>query len=201
MKMNQGKQDSGPISSQDLNKFVDQIDHQVDHLISLVDNMLDVSKVALGKLNIHKKRINFSEFIEELVQSLSDVLERARCKVQTQIESDLFACVDPIRMEQVGTNLLSNAMKYGKGKPILIRLEKSKQELKLLIRDEGIGISKSDQGQIFERFAHANPPNYMSGLGLSLYICKQIVEDHQGTIHVESELGQGASFWVTLPLT
>lgn len=200
VKMSAETGDSGAYMSKKMEKFVEHSEHQVDRLISLVDNMLDISKISLGKFGLDKKEINFSILIEKIFQSLSDSFERARCQVQLQIEPGLSINVDSAKIEQVVTNLMINAMKYGKGKPVSIHLNQVDQEIRLSIRDHGIGISKVDHERIFEKFERAFPVNHISGLGLGLYISKKIVEDHQGSLRVESELGQGACFTVTLPI-
>ena len=106
---------------------------------------------------------------------------------------------DRYRFEQVVTNLLTNAMKYGEGRPVRIILRREADKALLIVRDEGIGIAEENHRRIFERFERAVPASTVSGLGLGLYIVKRIVEAHGGEIGVESELGKGASFTVRLP--
>jgi signal transduction histidine kinase len=103
-------------------------------------------------------------------------------------------------MEQVLTNLLSNAIKYGAGKPIEVELHPEPRLARLLVRDHGIGIDPSDQHRVFERFERAAPVRHYGGLGLGLWITRQIVEASGGTIAVASELARGATFAVELPL-
>jgi signal transduction histidine kinase len=103
-------------------------------------------------------------------------------------------------MEQVVSNLISNAIKYGEGRPIKVELHRDDDVVTLRVLDHGLGIASEDLDRIFEPFERAASAHRSQSLGLGLYIVRQIVESHAGTIRVESELGQGASFVVTLPL-
>lgn len=120
---------------------------------------------------------------------------------------DLKACGDSrgiwdsLRIEQVITNLLTNALRYGNGKPVWISLETSETEVSFCVRDEGIGIPEEARSTIFDRFARATSTSKAEGLGLGLYISKEIVLAHGGEIWVESELGHGSTFHVKLPKT
>ena len=108
---------------------------------------------------------------------------------------------DRQRLEQVVVNLLANAVKYGAGRPIDVVVAEEEDRAKLAVRDRGIGISEEDQARIFERFARAVSVKHFGGFGLGLYICREIVRAHGGTIRVESRLGQGATFIIELPLS
>ncbi|MGK5087111.1 ATP-binding protein [Bdellovibrionota bacterium FG-2] len=107
---------------------------------------------------------------------------------------------DCVRIEQVVLNLLTNAMKYGAGKPIEISVRKEQGLVRLSVRDHGIGIAIEDQKGIFERFERAVSAKAFGGFGLGLFITRSIVEAHCGSSRVESELGQGSCFIVELPL-
>ena len=107
---------------------------------------------------------------------------------------------DTQRLEQVVINLLTNALKYGAGKPVHLRLAAEGERARLSVRDEGIGIAAEDQGRIFERFERAVSDRHFGGLGLGLYICRQIVDALGGTIAVRSTPGEGSTFEVVLPL-
>jgi len=107
---------------------------------------------------------------------------------------------DRLRISQVVTNLLANAVKYGGGKPVEVEFGPEGDAAFLVVRDHGIGIDPADQPQIFERFERAVSSRNYGGLGLGLYIVKRIVEAHGGTITVQSKPGEGATFRVQLPL-
>jgi signal transduction histidine kinase len=106
-----------------------------------------------------------------------------------------------VRLEQVVSNLLSNALKYGMGKPIHVAVESRVDAARLVVRDEGIGIEPKDMGRIFGKFERAVSERHYGGLGLGLYVTRQIVEAMGGTVKAESTPGQGATFTVELPLT
>ncbi len=107
---------------------------------------------------------------------------------------------DSFKIEQVVINLLTNATRYGRGKPVYLSFKREGQMAHIIIRDQGMGIAKENQARIFQRFERAISANEISGLGLGLYIADQIVTMHGGKIRVESEVGQGATFIVELPL-
>jgi signal transduction histidine kinase len=107
---------------------------------------------------------------------------------------------DPLRIEQVIANLLSNACKYGAGKPIEIQVGEEHGRARLSVQDHGIGIPAADRDRIFERFERAASRRHYGGLGLGLYISRQVVQAHAGAIRVQSQTGEGSTFIVDLPL-
>lgn len=199
MNASSGKEDA--YSPERMRHLVDQVDRQADRLVSLIDDMLDASRISLGRFPISKSRFHLSDLLQSLCDSLRDEFQRARCSLQLQIEPHLQIEADPARMEQVIVNLLTNAIKYGAGKPVTVGLTGSENAIEIFVKDQGIGIEKVNFERIFQRFERAISANSISGMGLGLYICKQIIEAHQGSISVESEVGQGSCFRVRLPRT
>ncbi|HLL53011.1 MAG TPA: HAMP domain-containing sensor histidine kinase, partial [Myxococcaceae bacterium] len=120
--------------------------------------------------------------------------------VSLEVQGPCPVLADRMRFEQVVTNLLSNALHYGNHTPVTVRLEQLRGRARLSVRDEGPGIALEDQGRIFERFEQAGANTRRSGLGLGLYIVRQIVELHGGRVWVESVPGRGATFLVEVPL-
>lgn len=176
--------------------------NQLVKLNRLIDDMLDISRIRTGRLELRKQMINFSYLLYDVVENLRTQLQEACGEAHLDIvEMEMWVDADPFRMEQVLTNLLTNAMKYGNGKPIRIEANiVDGEKAWVAIKDQGIGISSQDQKRIFTRFERAIPANEVSGLGLGLAIVKDIVEAHQGNISVESELSRGSTFMVELPL-
>jgi PAS domain S-box-containing protein len=173
---------------------------QVDRLTRLVDDILDVSRISTGRF-----MLSFGEPVD-LAASVRDVLERSAAALATAGCAATLDAPEPVRgrwdrgrIEQVVLNLLTNAWKYGRGKPIHCAVRSSGDRAVFSIRDEGIGISAVDQKRIFQIFERAISKDEVSGLGLGLYIARRIVEAHGGTIGVESEVGKGATFTVELP--
>jgi signal transduction histidine kinase len=112
---------------------------------------------------------------------------------------EVRCALDPDRMDQVVSNLLSNAVKYGREGPVEVRVRREQDRAVLEVEDHGIGVAPEDQERIFERFERAVPARHFGGIGLGLWIVRQLVEAHGGTIRVRSVPGQGATFTVELP--
>lgn len=173
---------------------------QFDRLTRLVDDMLDISRISAGKLRVEREITDLREMIESVVDHLSELIASAGCALTLNLESGVIANVDRFRMEQVIINLLGNAVKYGKGHPIEISLKKIGGTAEISVRDHGIGISEEDQHRIFERFERSSQASEFGGMGLGLYIAKEIVALHDGSIRVKSRRGEGATFTVRFPL-
>jgi signal transduction histidine kinase len=193
------KGDERPLERERLQKFIHLWKRQLERLSRLVEELLDVSRINTGQLKIHKEMVNLSHLLQEIVERHSEEAEQARCKLDLSIDSNIHVSVDRIRIEQVIVNLLINAFKYASGKPVHIALCESDKKVILKIKDLGDGIPADKQNRIFERYERAVESAGISGMGLGLYISKQIVIAHEGSIRVESELGKGATFIVEMP--
>jgi signal transduction histidine kinase len=175
---------------------------QSRHLSMLIDQLLDVSRIRVGTLNLNlRDDVDLARVVRATVSRLESELAHARCAITIIAREPFVGRWDWARLDQVVSNLLVNAMKFGAGKPIDITLDGTPTEARLTIVDHGIGISPPFQSLIFERFERQVSARNYGGLGLGLYIARQIVEAHHGTISVASEPNQGATFTVTLPLT
>ena len=181
-------------------KSIDLCVKQTDRLNKLVDSLLDVTRIQQGQITFHFELVNLTQLVHELVDQLSDQFRSAGTPVEILKSEPVSATCDRFRIEQVVTNLLTNAMKYGNSKPIQLSLFREGATAKIKVQDSGIGIAKKDQNFIFERFERAIDSTNISGLGLGLFISHQIIAAHQGRIDVESELGQGATFTVSIPI-
>lgn len=180
--------------------MMNQAEKSVDRLTRLVDDMLDISRISRGKLTLQMEEFNLSEMIQDVVERLGNLLAEANCEVQIKKVDDVVGTWDKFRIEQVVTNLLTNAARYGSGHPIEVKVSKEQGSAKICVKDFGIGIASEDKEKIFQRFERASHVNEIKGLGLGLYIVKEILNMHQGSIEVESELGKGSEFIVRLPL-
>jgi len=181
-------------------KLIDKSIKVTNRLAGLVENLLDVAQMQAGILAFSFQTMNVEAVIREAVIHVSEQLERAECSVRVEVAPNLVVRWDPARIEQVIVNLISNAIKYAPGHPIQIRVSVEGATAVLVVQDFGPGILKELQEKIFERFERANVSHNVSGLGLGLYIVKQIVTGHQGNIRVESEEGKGTKFIIELPL-
>lgn len=173
---------------------------QTDRLNTLVGVLLDVSRITSGRLELSPERVNLGQLVQEVVTRNAEELARAGCTVSCALRPDVEGQWDPMRVEQVITNLLSNAAKYGRGQPVDVEVTVNGPEATLKVSDHGIGISQLDHARIFQRFERAVPETNYGGMGLGLWIVLKIVEAHGGRIDVESSPGAGASFRVNLPL-
>lgn len=174
-------------------------ENQLKRLISLVDEMLDISRIRNGKLTINKTHFNFRELLLEVASRFDLQAQERNATLTVQCDKDYYVTWDRYRLQQVLENLLTNAIKYGNGTPILITVADSENSLFFTVKDHGGGIQEKDISRIFERFERATTANEVSGLGLGLYIVKKIVLAHAGNITVKSKPGEGAEFTVEIP--
>ncbi|MDI1436674.1 sensor histidine kinase [Polyangium sorediatum] len=172
---------------------------QVGRLAALIDRLLDVSRITAGKLDLCLDEIDLCALVHDVVTRFGREIEDAGCQLSFPHDKPILGTWDRLRLEQVVTNLLGNATKYGRGKPIEIGLEADEGTVHLTVRDHGVGIAPEDQGKIFERFERAVTNQSFGGLGLGLWIVRQIVETHGGAVRVESAPGKGSTFQVELP--
>jgi len=172
---------------------------QVSRLASLVESLLEVSGVASGRLELQLADVDLSLLVHDTLERMRDTFAQAGCEVSFHSEGPVVGRWDALRLEQVVTNLLSNAAKYGAGKPVHVAVGAEARRARLTVRDEGIGIPSEALSRIFGRFERAVSERNYGGLGLGLYISRQLVEAMSGTIGVESQEGQGATFTVELP--
>lgn len=175
-------------------------DRQINRITHLIDDMLDITRIQTGKLAINPTPVELCSLVKEVADRYTEQLAAARCELSIDPCMPIHGEWDHFRIEQVVTNLLNNAIKYGAGRPINIKVEQTGDTARISVKDYGIGIAKEDQKRIFEQFERAVRPNEVSGLGLGLYIVTQILKAHAGSIHVISEVGKGAEFIVELPL-
>ncbi|WPU63885.1 ATP-binding protein [Peredibacter starrii] len=173
---------------------------QLNHLVRLVDDMLDVSRLRTGKFNLQPSKFNMTLMLNEVLNRFTPQIQETGSEVSLDAPSELVGNWDRFRLEQVFTNLLTNAMKYGNNKPISVRLIEEDNRVKLMVTDQGRGIAPKDVERIFEQFERAIAYHEVSGLGLGLYITRQIVIAHNGSINVSSEIGKGTTFTVVLPM-
>lgn len=181
-------------------KHLADADKQFDRFLKLVANLLDVSLISADRLILEREKVDISLLIEEVCRSFSREYEVNGVPLSTHIEKHIEGSFDRIRIEQVVVNLLSNALKYGSGKPVELSLHKENDEIFLSVKDRGIGIAKDDQKKLFEKFERIAPVKNYPGMGLGLYIANNIVKAHDGRITVESEPSQGTNFIVEIPL-
>jgi PAS domain S-box-containing protein len=200
LKLERAVRSKGTLPQARLEATLQSAELQVRRIVQLIDNLFDVSCISTGRLQLQSARVDLAEITREVTSRFSEELRRADCTLQLQVDQAVFGHWDRLRMEQVVTNLLNNSMKYGGGKPIEIAVDQVGNEARLQVRDHGIGIDPQKLARIFECYEQAVSARAYGGLGLGLYIVRQILQAHGGTIAVQSTLGEGTEFRVTLPL-
>jgi signal transduction histidine kinase len=168
-------------------------------LEQLTGELLDVTRIEQGRLELQLDEVVLDALAREIVEGLELDLAAAHCTVSIECETPVVGRWDPSRLQQVVTNLVTNAAKFGAGKSIEIRIERVGDEARLAVTDHGIGIDPARRPYVFDRFERAVSSSSYGGLGLGLYIVRSIVIAHGGTVSVDSEPGAGATFIVTLP--
>jgi len=172
----------------------------VQRLTNLVDHLLDVTRIRAGKLQLQLEEVDLAEVVRDSASRLSSMAVEVGSTLEVETPERCSGVWDRMRLEQIVTNLLSNALKYGGGRPVRLWLEdRSTGDVVLSVRDTGIGMEPSVLGRIFGRFERGQSGRHYPGLGLGLYITRQIVTALEGTISVESTPGQGSLFTVVLP--
>ncbi len=190
---------AGGASPDVLVEKVEVLERQCRRIALLVNELLDVSRLRLGRLELRPEDLDLAEVARETVGHLQEAGVRLGSRIEVVAAGPALGRWDRIRIEQVVTNLLSNAIKFGQGKPIALTVASEGDRAVLEVRDQGIGIEPDDQERVFGRFERAVSSHHFGGLGLGLYISREIVAAHGGTIRLTSHPGAGTTFTVDLP--
>ena len=173
---------------------------QADRLERLINELLDVSRIVSGKVLLDLEDVDLAALAQEVADRFGEELARASCTLRFEAGENVVGHWDRARLDQVLTNLLGNAIKYGKGSALELTVGRLGSEAWLSVRDHGIGIAPEHQARIFGRFERAVSERHYGGLGLGLWIAREVVDSLGGSIRCESGLGQGSTFTVVLPL-
>lgn len=182
-----------------------QAERQADRLDRLVSDLLDVSRVRAGKLELHPNRVDLATIVREAVEEQRQANPERLIVVEFPNDLRVPITIDAGRIGQVVTNYLTNALKYSPAKCLVaVGIGLDSQQARVWVRDKGPGLPAQEQERIWERFHRADGVKVLSGtgigLGIGLHICRTIVERHQGQVGVESAPGEGSAFWFSLPL-
>ncbi len=178
-----------------------KMDTQLDRLTDLINDLLDVSRIESGKLQLTKKEFSFDELVDEVLEEMQLISHKHR--IQKTGKTGMKIQSDPDRLEQVMINLISNAIKYSpNADKVQIKTELNHKDIVFAVKDYGIGIPRDKQDKIFDRFFRVNGQNTETfpGMGLGLYISAEIIKRLGGKIWFESKQGKGSTFYFTVPL-
>jgi PAS domain S-box-containing protein len=179
---------------------LERAERSVQRLSELVNALLDVTRIASGRVELHPTDADLGVIVGEVVDRMQEAAASSGCTLTSNVETGCIGKWDTLRMQQVVSNLLGNAFKYAQGAPVEVALRRSGDRVVLTVRDQGPGIAAADRERIFERFERAVDPRHFGGLGLGLYITHEIVIGHGGTIRVEDAESGGARFVIELPV-
>jgi signal transduction histidine kinase len=193
------KHANDPLTSTESRHRLETAARQVERMTRLVSELLDVSKIAAGRMRLEIEDTDMIAVVRDVVARLADEAARVGSAVRLHGADHLAGKWDRLRIEQVLINLLTNAFKFAAGKPIDVTIEERGDRARITVTDHGIGIATEDLERIFHRYEQSKPTQKNGGLGLGLYIARQIVTAHGGSIEVDSEIGRGATFVVDLP--
>ncbi len=184
----------------DSRRLIDGVERQVKRLSRLTSDLLDVSRISAGRFELDTSRFDLGVLVREVVARFEDELQAAGSSIALDLNGPVLGNWDRHRLDQVIANLLSNALKYGGDAPIHIATRADSEVARLTVSDQGPGIATENLERIFDRFERVETSDRTPGLGLGLFIAREIVEAHGGTIRARSVSGQGSTFTVEIPL-
>ena len=198
-----GDKKFGSLSARD-SKYISNILKSGEHLLNLINNILDLSKVEAGKMDFNPETTDIDGIVNDTMLMIRPLADKKYINILVDAQSEhIKSYVDPVKMKEILYNLLSNAIKFTPANgDVIIDIKQSKSLLQISVSDSGIGISESDKEKVFDPFKQIESSNNrkFAGTGLGLALVKQYVEMHDGDIWVESEIGKGSKFTFTIPI-
>lgn len=186
-------------SVQKLMDMLESVEQQTDRLSKMISDLSNVSLITTGRMKLEAAEFDMAQTVKDIVQHVKMSMRKKDYPITVDVPDSLVVIFDKVRIEQVITNLITNAIKYGNNKPIEVKLEKKGITVRLTVKDKGLGIPKHMQAKIFGRFERGNGHNEIKGLGVGLYITNQIISAHEGKINLKSKPGSGSEFSIELP--
>jgi len=192
--------DLAAFNQERLHSMIECDTRQINNMIRLINDMVDVSRVNAGNLSIRTERVNLSKLITRIVEDFTQQAQTAGSCFTLKLADDVCGNWDGCRVEQIIVNLITNALRYGGCKPITISLLSMEDHVEVNVQDQGRGIPAHECQRIFEKFSRLDNSEIKEGLGMGLYIARQLAEAHGGSLSVSSKLGEGSRFTLRLPL-
>jgi signal transduction histidine kinase len=192
-------QSKGTLTAEQLNARLNRVQVQCGRLEKLINNLLDVSRADARVPVLQRESFDLSELVVDATERFTEEFARVGSQVTVDAREPIVGCWDRMRLDQAVTNLLQNAARYAPGSPVHIRVQSEGPWVRIVIRDGGPGIAEKDHARIFERFAQAGSEQFAGGFGLGLWIVKQVVEAHDGSVTLVSRPRAGATFTLMLP--
>jgi signal transduction histidine kinase len=194
-----GKAEGGTVAVEVLRPRLLAFETRLRRFVDTLNRILDVSRIGAGHIDLTIELVDLAEVVREVAAGFTRELAAARSELRLQAEGPVIGSWDRLRLEQICSNLVSNAIRYAAGEPIDVALAADEQQAVLTVRDHGPGISEHDQRRIFERFERGTSSARVGGFGVGLWIVKNLCTALGGDVSVKSEVGRGAAFTVTLP--
>lgn len=187
-------------SIENLLKMLETVESQTKRLSRMINDLLNISLITTGNMNLEYEAVHLNALVGNVIEEFGNRLKRDNIQVTFHEEDIIEGTWDRLRVEQAVTNLLSNAIRYGENKPIEITIKKYYSNARIIISDTGIGMSKATQKKIFDLFERGVSQDTYKGLGVGLFITRQIVNAHHGSLTVESKENHGSTFIIDLPI-
>jgi len=187
-------------TKEDFHNMVERDGRQVQSMIHLINDMVDVSRANTGNLSIRTGTVNLSQLIHRIVDDFAQQAQVRGCCLVVENVENVIGNWDEFRVEQIIINLITNALRYGGGKPVSISVIGAGDDVEIHVQDQGEGIPLNEQQRIFEKFERLGNNQVKEGLGMGLYIARQLAQAHGGELSVTSTPGEGACFILRLPL-
>jgi signal transduction histidine kinase len=192
--------DHPPLSAEWLGAQAASLVERLHRFLATLDRLLDVSQIRAGEVRLELEDAYLGALVERVVAAHERELAAARATVRLELAAGVVGRWDRVRLEQIVVNLLTNAIRYGAGRPIALTLVATERSASLAIRDRGIGIAPDDHARIFRQFERASTSGRRNpGFGIGLWIVARLCAAMRGTVEVDSAPGEGATFTITLP--
>ena len=184
-----------------LTNEIDRLERQIERFLARTNILLEVAQISSGRFSVDLSKVNLSELISGIVSDYAPLAARSGSQLTGDIQNGVIAIADRMAAAEIVENLLTNAIKYGQGKPIEVSLKATPQAAQIAVRDHGVGIDEKDTARIFERFERAVRRGTQPGFGIGLWLSRSLAEMMGGSITVFGKPGAGSLFTVSLPIS